>query len=182
MRRIIITIVTTSMLLVLGSLAYGQEPSTAQEVDFGVFQPSEKGTFVEVKVSKGLINMAARITEESEPDIAKVIGRLNSIRVNVLELEDEVDEEIRTRIAAIREQLTAARWEQVVKVREDEEDVGIFMKLDNEASIEGLVVTVISGDEAVLVHVDGELRPEELAEVGERFGLPPLERIGEMIH
>jgi hypothetical protein len=181
MKRIIVTIGAACMLLTLATLALGQEPSKSGGIDFGTFKPTKDGTFVEVKISKGLINMAARITEESEPELAKVIGGLNSIRVNVLEFNDESEAQMRERVESIRQQVERLEWEPVVKVQEDDEDVAIYVKLEGEESIKGLVITVISDDEAVLVHVDGCLRPEELAQVGERLGLPPLEEVGGML-
>ena len=69
-----------------------------------------------------------------------------------------------------------------MKVRDGADDVGIYVKVKGEEAIDGLAVTVMSDSEAVLVHVDGQLRPEELAQVGERLGLPQLEEIGEMLN
>jgi hypothetical protein len=181
MKRIIIATGTAIMLLTTAVVGLGQETSSSQEIDFGTFQPSEDGTFVEIKVSKGLINMAARITEESEPELAKVISGLRSIRINVLEFDEEKDAEVRARVQSIRSQLEDQEWEQVVKVQEKNEDVGIFVKMKEEESIEGLAVTVIDGSEAVLIHVDGRIRPEELAQVGERLNLPPLAEVGAML-
>lgn len=181
MKRLLITACAACTLLALPTLAAEETDSQSTKVDFGTFSPSEDGTFVEIKVSKGLINMAARITQDSEPELAKILSGLKSVRVNVVEFDENEGKEIQSRVQSIRSQLDEQQWERVVTVKENEEDVGIYVKLKEEESIEGLVVTVISGNEAILVHVDGSIRPEELAQVGERLNLPPLERIGEML-
>jgi hypothetical protein len=46
-------------------------------------------------------------------------------------------------------------------------------------AIEGVAVTVLQGNsEAVLVNVVGDIKPEQLATLGERFDIEPLKKIG----
>ena len=175
-----------SLLVLCGTLAFSasamaQENSSKPEVDFGTFTPSDNGTFVEVKVNSSLIQMAAKIAQESEPEVARIIGGLKSIRVNVMEVDDEQQAQIKEQVESIRRQLDQNKWEQIVKVKEDETDVGIYAKLQGDEAIEGLVVTVIENGQVVLVHIDGKIRPEELAQVGERMNIPPLSRVGAML-
>jgi len=181
MKKTSLSIVTLCGMLAAGGSLSAQENSSASEVDFGTFKPSGSGTFVEIKVSTSLIQMAARITEDSEPEVAKILGGLKSIRVNVLEFGEDEETQIKQRVETIRGQLDQEEWERVVTVKEDETDVGIYAKLNGSEAIEGLVVTVIEGEQVVLVHVDGKIKPEELAQVGERLNLPPLQRIGAMM-
>jgi len=181
MKKIIVSLCTLCCLATLPLGAAEEAARATTGIDFGSFTPSENGTFVEIKISKGLINMATRITEESEPEMARILSGLNSIRVNVIEFDDKDREGIESRVYDIRNQLDSRGWERVVNVREDKEDVGVYVKLNGEEAIEGLAVTVISGDEAVLVHVDGRIRPEELAQVGERLNIKPLQKLGAMM-
>jgi hypothetical protein len=52
------------------------------------------------------------------------------------------------------------------------DDVGVYMKMRGPEAVEGLVVTVIEGKgHAVLVNVVGDIRPEKLQVLGERFNL-----------
>ena len=49
-------------------------------------------------------------------------------------------------------------------------------------AVEGLVVTVLEGKrQAVLVNVVGDIRPEKLALIGERFHIEPLKKISQAI-
>ena len=47
-----------------------------------------------------------------------------------------------------------------------------------EETIEGLVVTVISGGrEVVLVNIVGDIKPEQIATLAERFNIDPLKDV-----
>jgi hypothetical protein len=174
------------MAVVLGTLSLGlglraedtQLPPGA--VDFGKFTPpSAGGEFVEVHIRSNLINMAARLAEKAEPSIADMLRGLKLIRVNVIGLGDENGADVKKRVTKIREDLDAQGWERVVMARQAREDVCVYVKTRGEEAVEGVVVTVIEADrQAVLVNVVGNLRPEKLAEVGERFNIEPLKKLG----
>ena len=45
-------------------------------------------------------------------------------------------------------------------------------------AVEGIAVTVLSGDgEAVFVNIVGDIRPQQIAEVGERLNIDPLKKL-----
>jgi hypothetical protein len=69
---------------------------------------------------------------------------------------------------------------QIVTVREQPkgDDVQIYTKTRGEEAIEGLVVTVISDrNEVVLVNIVGDIKPEQIATLAERFNIDPLKKI-----
>lgn len=174
MKKQLMIACTLCFLLALPAPAAEENTTTSETIDFGKFEATEEGTFVEIKVNSSLITMAAKLTKESEPEIARILSGLRSIRVNVMEFDNDNRKDIESRIRSIRGQLDNLHWEKVVSVKEDGEDVGIYVKMKGEESIEGVTVTVIDDGEAVLIHVDGSIRPEELATLGERFDLEPL--------
>lgn len=152
--------------------------SAPGHVDFGEFAAPENGQFVEVNIQGNLINMIATLTEDSEPEVAKILRGLKSVRVNVIGLNEENTDKIKARIKSVRSQLSAAGWERVVTVQDKKEDVGLFVKLKGEETVEGIAVTVLNGDsEAVFVNIVGEIRPEQIAKVGERLHIDPLKKI-----
>ena len=169
-------------LIVVGSLIVA-EASGAQLapglVDFGTFTPSASGgQFVEVDIKDNLIGMVARLASKQEPEVAEVLGGLKHIRVNVLALDDKNRQDTQTKITQIRSDLEAKGWEKIVTARQDSQDVCIFVKTKGQESVEGVVVTVIEGgNQAVLVNVVGNLKPEKLALIGERFNIEPLKKL-----
>jgi ribosomal protein L30/L7E len=148
-------------------------------VDFGVFDPPETGEFVEVQIKSNLINMVARVAKGSEPEIAELLGGLRFVRVNVLSLTDDNRDQVLGQIKKVREQLETTGWDRVVTALDNGDDIAVFMKLRGDEAVEGIVVTVLDGDkEAVLVNVAGDVRPEKLAVIGERFDIEPLKNLG----
>ena len=148
------------------------------EIDLGKFTPSEGGQFVEVNINSNLIAMVTNFAKKAEPEIAEVLQGLKSIRVNVLGLTDENRSEIQERITHIRSQLDKSGWDRVVTVIDKADDVGVYMKTKGADVVEGLVVTVLSGkSEAVFVNIVGDIRPDRLATIGERFNIEPLKHL-----
>jgi hypothetical protein len=154
-------------------------------VDIGpLAPPTGGGQFIEVNVRGNLLAMAARVVAHEEPDLAELIRGIQAVRVNVVGLDDANRAAIKKQIEDLRQKLsTTAGWERVVNVREPGEDVTVFLKLRGEEAVEGVVVTVLDGDrEAIVVNVAGELRPDKLAEIGEKLGLHPLKEAGLKLH
>lgn len=177
MKKRLVTTLAACSLLALPLIATEDTGSTSAAIDFGTFTPPEEGTFVEIKVNRSLINMAARLAKDSEPEMARILEGLRSLRINVMEFDQPDGRNVKSRIQSIRKELEAHEWEQVVCVKEEKEDVGIYVKLNGEDSVEGVAVTVIEEHQAVLIHVDGSIRPEELAQLGERLNLEPLKQL-----
>jgi len=152
-------------------------------VDFGKFSaPSSGGEFVEVHIKSNLISMVAGLAEKSEPQVAELLRNLHLVRVNVIGLDDENRAEMEKRIKKIRDDLDAKGWERVVTAQKKEEDVAVYLKTRGSEAVEGLVVTVIEGArEAVLINIVGNIKPERIALIGERFNIEPLKKIGRAI-
>ena len=51
--------------------------------------------------------------------------------------------------------------------------------MDDKGAVQGLAAVVIDGkDQAVFANVVGEIKPEQLAMLGEKFHIKPLEELG----
>jgi hypothetical protein len=99
--------------------------------------------------------------------------------VNVLGLTEANRTEVTERMRQVRSQLEASGWDRVVAAQDPSgADVGVYLKLRGDEAVEGVVVTVMEGTkQAVFVNIAGDLRPEQLATVGERFNIEPLKKI-----
>jgi hypothetical protein len=168
--------------LVLAVKLCGETPPPGQ-VDFGTFTaPSGGGEFVEVNVTGSLISLATKFVEKDEPDVAQVLKGLQSVRVNVIGLNDENRSEMQTRVQGIRKDLEAKGWERIVKVQEKGQDVGVYLKTQNKDTVQGLVVVVIDSDkQAVFVNVVGDIKPEQLSMLGEKLHIDPLKKLGHQV-
>jgi hypothetical protein len=153
-------------------------------IDFGKLSPGDSGSqFVEVNVNSNLIAMAARLAQKAEPDVANLLQGLHSIRVNVIGLNDDNREEMESRIKSIRTQLDTQGWERIVTAQEKKQDVGVYLKTRGTDAVEGIVVTVLDGrKQAVLINVVGDINPDKLAMLGEKFNIDPLKKMSPPKH
>ena len=153
-------------------------------VNFGKLAPGFSGAeFVEVNIGSNLIAIAARLAEKSQPEVGQLLRKLQMVRVNVIGLTDENREQIKDRIKAIRGDLDAQGWERIVLAQEKKQEVGVFLKTRGEEAVQGLVVTICDGaKQAVLVNIVGDIRPEQVAELGEKLGIDPLKQVGKSMH
>lgn len=168
---------TLSLALVSLSRAANSEPGF---VDLGQFAPSEKGQFIEVNLSPGLLKFVAKIAAAKEPEAAALIGNLRSVRVNVVGLDDKNRAGTIEQINTIRRKLASQGWTQIVTVREKEDgdNVDVHVKQNADESIDGIVVTVIDKKgEAVFVNIVGNITADQLGVIAEKFDIDPLRKV-----
>jgi len=178
MKRLLPWIVGTITLCASATLVLGSELLPGQ-VDFGTFSPPKgDGQFIEVNVPTDLIALASHFVEKDEPDVAKVLDGLKLVHVNVIGLDDENRAELQKRAKKVRTDLTGSGWEQIVMVQQKDQDVSVFLKTTDKGAIQGLVAVVLDGNEhAVFANVVGEIRPEQLAMLGDKFDIDPLKKL-----
>ena len=59
------------------------------------------------------------------------------------------------------------------------EDVGIFTKTRGSEALAGVVITVIDSEHVVLVNVVGDIKPDQVAALGESLKIRQLKEAGE---
>jgi len=148
--------------------------------DLGKFSPPKSGgEFVEVNLKGNLLTMAAKIAARQEPEVGDLLRSIESIRVNVIGLDDSNRSDLTSRLNSIRAGLDSDGWERIVTVQQKGDDVGVYTKTRGADSIAGVVVTVMNHEgQAVFVNVVGDIKPERLAELGEHFNIPRLKAAG----
>jgi len=183
MKHVLRHSVALAVLSAFASIGVGADNPPAGYVDFGKLSPpASGGEFVEVHIKSNLIAMAARLVEKSEPDIADLIRGLQLIRVNVIGLDDANRSEMEKRVKKIRSELDDRGWERIVTAQKKDEDVSVYLKTRGADAVEGVVITVIEGNrEAVLINIVGNIKPDKIAEIGERMNIEPLKKAGEAI-
>ena len=149
-------------------------------VDFGKFTPAGKGNeFVEVHVRSNLIAFASQLVEKEQPDAAKLLRNVQLVQVYVIGLTEENREEMQKRIQKIRQDLEGRGWERNVNVQgKDGEDVAVYTQTRGGETLAGVAVTVLDPQQLVLVNVVGDIRPEQIAALGESLNINPLKKFG----
>lgn len=167
----------------LGSTAFAANTSTTAvsgHVDFKNFIPAAVGEVVEVDIHPGLLRFASKLAGKQEPEAAELIGKIQHVRVNVVDLDDGNRADAIAKIGAVRVQLEAAGWQRTVSVRNSKkgEDVMVFIQQASDDAIAGIVVTVIENKkQAVFVNIVGDIRADQLASLGAQFNIKPLRNL-----
>ncbi len=106
------TLLRSSLLvasLMLASQGLAAKAPSAGQVDFAAFMPNPDGQLVEVKVESGLLRFAAKVAAVREPEAAEVIRNIESVRVNVVELNKDNVADATAKIEAVRAHRTVGR-------------------------------------------------------------------------
>lgn len=156
---------------------------SAGAVDFAdIPGPSGNGEQVEVQVPRNLIAIAARVVAREQPEVAKLLESIESVRVRVVGLDEGNRVAVQERMADVRADLVKNGWQKVVSVRDSGDDVAVFMRTGADDVIEGVTVTVISGNsEAVFVNIVGSVRPDQIADIAGAMHIPHLGAIAAVI-
>ena len=172
-----------ALALVTASLNLTAHAESPGLVDFGKFTPPGKGSeFVEVQIRSNLLNFAAQLVEKEQPEAAKLLRNVQLVRVNVVGLTEENREEMQQRVQKIRQELEGRGWERNVNLQgKAGEDVGIYTQTRSGDALAGVAVTVIEQKNVVLVNVVGDIRPEQIAALGESLNIKPLKEIGSAV-
>lgn len=151
-------------------------PAMAQEdalkgypgyVDFGELNTIFGEPTVQIAVGQSLLGLVGSLSAEEDPEAAELFNRLDGVRVSVFETETMADGAVDF-IRSVSSDLTGIGWESVVTVNSQDEQVRIFMMI-NEDRVEGITVMAVEESEAVFVNVIGDINPAEIEKVMNKF-------------
>jgi len=180
MNRLLCIALGTAALYVAANQPVHAEDMLPGQVDFGTFTaPQDGGEFVEVNVPSNLISLGAAFLEKQDAEAAKLLHGLKLVQVHVIGMDDSNRADILKRVQKVRKELSGKGWERIVTAQQKDQDVGIYLKLTDKEGIQGLAAVVVDGKEhAVFVNIVGEIKPEQVAMLGEKLHIDPLEKIG----
>ena len=128
--------------------------------------PGHRGLKHDTTVSLGprVLRFAANHTDE-DPETQALLRSIDGVRVQVYEMTSEADlDAILADMGERGPTLFDEAWSPIVKVKEDQETVFLYLKQDGE-TILGLAVIAVDAEEFVFVNVMGNIDPEQLAAI-----------------
>lgn len=130
---------------------------------------------VDITVDGLLLNIARRFAKDSEDEDFELLSDIKSIRVRNFEFDSD-DAYSRADIDAVRRQLNAPGWSQLVSAhkRENQEDVDVFVCADNDRIL-GLAVVASEPRSFTIVHIVGNIDIDKLAKLEGQFGIPKVD-------
>ena len=175
-------IVFTLIFFVFAVQSFSQTGDVTKEpgyVDFGDLTAFEKSTGVtEVILEEDLLSVLASISDEKDPNIMSILSGLKLVRATVFEVSDENKGELKRRVNDIDSKLSNTDWKRIVRTRSESEIANVYIKLENNKKIVGLVVTSFeSGNEAAFVNIVGKIDLATIGKLGKKFNIPTLDNV-----
>lgn len=131
---------------------------------------------MEVNIKGALLKLVAEASRYDDPELASMLGKLKAIQVRGYTLTPAQVDGISRRTSDFSKRLEGRGWDTVARVREDGEDVHMYVRASEDA-IDGLVVMVVAPgeNETVFVNIVGNINPEEIGRIGRKFDIGPLD-------
>ena len=146
----------------------GEIKNLAGYVDLGDLTASYGEPKVEINLGPSMLGLAGAIVGADDPDTQAALSGLKSVRLRVYDIEASADAALE-QIQKTSKQLLSKDWEQIVKVKDEGEEVRVFLKMVSN-KIEGMTV-LVAGDEdqAVFINIIGTINPEDLNKLTAAF-------------
>lgn len=129
-----------------------------------------------VNIKGALLELVAEASRYEDPELSELLHKLRAVQVRGFDLRRLDFDDVERRISALAKRLEGEGWDTVVRLRDDEEQVDIQVRVD-EGVIAGMVVMVLSPDEeeSFFVNIVGEIDPKQIGRIGRRFDIDPLD-------
>ncbi len=130
---------------------------------------------VEISLKAPLLAMITNLIRAEDEMAADFVSKLLNVTVNVFESSAIDVDNIAESMSEIADNLDDQGWDRVVRVRDDEEHVDIYVRMSNDAElIHGIAVMVASDDETVMINLVGDISGNDVAALGRRFDIDEL--------
>lgn len=149
-------------------------------VDFNALEifGDEEAT-VEVYLRKPMLDLLREIFKHDDPELYRIFGKLQLVRVQVFKVDSDLGVKFDKESTKTVKALDKGGWERVVRVKEDEERVFVYLKPSEDYEwIQGIVVIAMEEmSEAVFVNIVGDIHPDDIGRLGGHFGVDELDSI-----
>ena len=129
-----------------------------------------------VNIKGALLKLVAEASRYEDPDLADLLHKLKAVQVRGYRLGWADFKGVERRANAFAKSLQAKGWDTVVRVRDDDEHVHVYVRV-NDGVIAGMMVMVVSldDDETYFLNIVGEINPEQIGRIGRKFDIEPLD-------
>ena len=171
MKRSIVTKILTGLFCSLLAL-----PAMAQEdelkdlpgyVDFGDLSATYGEPKITINLGGTMLGFVGMMSSAESPETSELISKLKGIRVQIYSMDEDASA-AKNQFGKTKKGLKSSGWEPIVQINEDDEQVLVYMKMEDD-NMEGMTVMVVDDEEAVFVNIIGQLNPAELGKVMESF-------------
>ena len=140
-----------------------------------ILEGSNQYVTSEVYLRNYILKMIAKVTKNTEPDFANMLGAIKLIRVVEFAFDSEGAGSTLAKAEALVNHLSKSHWDTLVRNRDNGEYLNICIQSDREDHIYALAIVSWDESEMTLVNVVGDIDLEMLARLGEQFDIDELE-------
>jgi len=136
-------------------------------IDFGDLSATYGEPSISINIGGTLLQFVGMMSENSDPEAAQIMSELKGVRVFGYPIEQD-PAVARDKFTEVKSTLKTKGWEPVVQINEDDEQVLIYMKL-NESIMEGMTVMTVDEEEVMFINIIGKLDPKQIGKVMDGF-------------
>ena len=158
-----------SLLLSITCFSAFAQPSTtkgmAGYVEFDDLAAVYGEPKVKINIGEKLLHFVASMNEGQDKEAAQMFEKLKAVRVEVYKVKENTGPAIAA-ADKVAKKLQSQDWEPIVMVTDEHSHVRIFVKVNNDNVIDGLVLMAVGdNDEAVFINIIGQIDPSQVAKV-----------------
>ena len=136
---------------------------------------------VDVNMDASLLQLAAKFLSDKDPDqvaIKRLVGGMKSIMVKSFEFDRRDDYDAKD-ADDLRAMFKGPGWSHTVgvKSKHDGGNADVYLRMDGD-KLTGVGIVVADPKELTVVHVNGPIKPEDVASLSGHFGIPVLDMAG----
>ena len=131
---------------------------------------------VEVTLREPLLRLITETIPVDDEEAVNFVSRLLNVRLHVYEDIGGNVRQVADNMDGIAADLDSEGWERVVRIREDDDQVDIFLRVSEDDDIVyGIAVMIVSDDgEMVLANIAGNISFDDISALGRRFDIEAL--------
>lgn len=141
--------------------------------DLGIVDDGDSS--VDINLRGAMLRLVGAAVLDSEPELSDLVEDLELMRVLVAPSKETTTSETLEALGRGASRLDELGWQRVVRVRDEGEQVYVYVR-EIEGEIAGLTILVVDpSDETVLINMVGKIDVDLLASIGRAFDVPSLE-------
>jgi hypothetical protein len=167
------------LVLVIGILILAATSAAAQQIDLKALDAlaAKAKESVEITLDEAALKATSGIVTNKTGDegaAKKVAEGLKGVYGRVFEFDGPYDRKV---LEDIRKQLKAPQWSVVMRVREDTEEVEMWMHR-TDGVMDGMLLIAAEENELVVFNLVGISNLSDLSKIGGKFGVPNIDLPG----
>jgi hypothetical protein len=141
----------------------------------------DRPAHLDINLDGPLLTLVARSSEDDDPEFARLVRSLRSIRVRGFPMEDVDVARVLAYTEALARRLEAQGWRRAIHIRRGEDEhtdtVNVYVLQDGE-HIAGLTVLINDpSEQSLFVNIVGTLTPDQISTLGRGLDLDGVESV-----